>query len=46
MIKALNIQIPLALAVIQIILLSFFKIDKYYPAILVELHRRKAENRE
>ncbi|MCH6266845.1 MULTISPECIES: MFS transporter [Neobacillus] len=43
MIKAVNIQIPLALAVIQIILMLFFRIDKEYPAILAELQRRKNE---
>lgn len=43
MIKAVNIQIPLALAVIQIILMVFFRIDKEYPAILAELQRRKNE---
>ncbi|WP_423802221.1 MFS transporter [Neobacillus sp. SAB-20_R2A] len=44
MIKAVNIQIPLALAVIQIILMLFFRIDKEYPAILAELQRRKMNN--
>ncbi|MDE5414480.1 MFS transporter [Alkalihalobacterium chitinilyticum] len=44
MILALNIYIPLALAVVQIILLLMFKIDKEYPTILAELQRRKSVN--
>jgi glycoside/pentoside/hexuronide:cation symporter, GPH family len=43
MIKAVNIQIPLVLAVIQIILMLMFKIDKEYPAIVKELQRRKTK---
>lgn len=41
MIMALNIHIPLLLAVVQTILMWMYKLDKQYPQILVELHQRK-----
>lgn len=41
MIMALNIHIPLLLAIVQTILMWMYKLDKQYPQILVELHQRK-----
>lgn len=41
MIIVLNIYIPLALVVIQLLLLYFFKIDRLYPMILADLQKRK-----
>lgn len=41
MIIALNIYVPLALTVLQMILLFLFKIDKLYPTILADLQKRK-----
>ncbi|OLO25698.1 MFS transporter [Alkalihalophilus pseudofirmus] len=43
MILALNLTIPLALGVIQVILLWLFKVDKHYPDILAKLQARKAK---
>jgi glycoside/pentoside/hexuronide:cation symporter, GPH family len=41
MIIALNIYLPLGLAVFQAILMWMYKLDKQYPQILKELHERK-----
>lgn len=42
MIIVLNIYIPIALVIIQLILLYFFKIDRLYPMILADLQKRKS----
>ncbi|MBN2910020.1 MFS transporter [Polycladomyces sp. WAk] len=44
-IKALFIYIPLAIGVIQFVLLLFYKLDKEYPLIIQELHQRRGEVR-
>ncbi|SEM11237.1 glycoside/pentoside/hexuronide:cation symporter, GPH family [Mesobacillus persicus] len=41
MIIVLNIYLPLGLAVLQAILMSMYKLDKLYPQILADLHKRK-----
>ncbi|MDE5415105.1 hypothetical protein [Alkalihalobacterium chitinilyticum] len=41
MILALNLYIPLALGVIQVILLWLFKVDKHYTDILAQLQARR-----
>jgi len=41
MIIALNIYLPLGLAVFQAILMSMYKLDKQYPQILADLHKRR-----
>ena len=41
-ITALFIYVPLVFAAIQILLLSFYKLDKEYPTILKELQERKS----
>ncbi|SEN39374.1 glycoside/pentoside/hexuronide:cation symporter, GPH family [Mesobacillus persicus] len=41
MILALNLYIPLGLAVLQLILMFLFKLDKEYPVVLAELQKRK-----
>lgn len=41
MIMALNIHIPLILAIVQTILMWMYKLDKQYPQILADLHERK-----
>jgi GPH family glycoside/pentoside/hexuronide:cation symporter len=40
-IKYLFLQIPLALLVVQFILLLFYKLDKEYPAIVADLQQRR-----
>ena len=42
-IKSLFLYIPLALLFVQLILLWLYKLDKEYPAIMVELQRRRGE---
>lgn len=42
MILVLNLYIPVALVVIQLILLYFFKMDRIYPMILADLQKRKS----
>ncbi|TKC19078.1 MFS transporter [Robertmurraya kyonggiensis] len=42
MIMVLNLYIPVALVIIQLILLYFFKIDRIYPVILSDLQKRKS----
>lgn len=41
MIMALNLYIPAALVIVQMLLLYLFKIDKLYPTILADLQERK-----
>jgi glycoside/pentoside/hexuronide:cation symporter, GPH family len=41
MILALNLYIPIALGVLQLIIMLMFKLDKEYPTVLAELRRRK-----
>jgi len=41
MILALNIYIPIALGVLQLVIMLMFKLDKEYPTVLAELQRRK-----
>ncbi|HSI66723.1 MAG TPA: MFS transporter, partial [Planococcus sp. (in: firmicutes)] len=41
MILALNIHIPLFLAIVQMILMWMYKLDKQYPQILADLHQRR-----
>jgi glycoside/pentoside/hexuronide:cation symporter, GPH family len=44
MIIALNIYVPIALAIITILLLLIFNLDKQYSTILAELHKRKSKS--
>ncbi|MGM0898596.1 MAG: MFS transporter [Bacillota bacterium] len=41
MIMALNIHIPLLLAIVQAVLMWMYKLDKQYPQILADLQERK-----
>lgn len=41
-IKFLSIYMPIGLAVIQIVILLFYKLDKEFPSILEDLHKRSA----
>lgn len=42
MIVTLNVYLPMALAVVMILLLVFFRLDKEYPRILAEIQSRKS----
>ncbi|MGE7185547.1 MFS transporter [Peribacillus sp. NPDC006672] len=44
MIIALNIYVPIGLAIITILLLLLFNLDKQYSTILAELHKRKSKS--